>query len=66
MAAPHPNVVANNAMSELQPWQHVVIQDDRQEYLEWIYKLDGRDQKSHPMHGLYTGLEEQYKNIFAV
>lgn len=53
-------------MSELQPWQHVVIQDDRQEYLEWIYKLDGRNQKSHPMHGLYTGLEEQYKNIFAI
>jgi hypothetical protein len=66
MAAPHPNVVVPNVMAELQFWQHVVIEDDRQEYLEWLYKLDGRTNKTHPMYSLYTGLAEQYKDIFAV
>ena len=53
-------------MPDLELWQKVVIQDDRQEYLEWLYKLDGRDQKSHPLHSLYTGLAVKYKGIFAV
>ena len=53
-------------MPELEPWQKVVIEDDRQEYLEWIYKLDGRDKKSHTLHSVYTGLAEKYKGIFAV
>jgi hypothetical protein len=66
MAAPHPNVVVPNVMAELQFWQQVVIEDDRQEYLEWLYKLDGRTNETHPMHSLYTGLAEQYKDIFAV
>jgi len=66
MAAPHPNVVVPNAMAELQFWQQVVVEDDRQEYLEWLYKLDGRTNKTHPRHSLYTGLAEQYKDIFAV
>jgi hypothetical protein len=66
MAAPHPNVVVHNAMPELEPWQKVVIEDDRQEYLEWLYKLDGRTNKTHPMHSLYTGLAQQYKDIFTV
>jgi hypothetical protein len=66
MAAPHPHVVVLNAMPELKPWQKVVIEDDRQEYLEWLYKLDGRTNKTHPMCGLYTGLAQQYEDIFAV
>jgi hypothetical protein len=67
MAAPHHNVVVvPNAMAELQFWQQVVIEDDRQEYLEWLYKLDGRTNETHPMHSLYTGLAQQYKDIFAV
>jgi hypothetical protein len=53
-------------MPELEPWQKVVIEDDRQEYLEWLYKLDGRTNKTHPMHSLYTGLAQQYKDIFVV
>lgn len=66
MAAPHPNVVVLNAMAELTFAQQVMIEDDRQEYLEWLYKLDGRTNETHPMHSLYTGLAEQYKDIFAV
>jgi hypothetical protein len=34
-----------------------VAQDQsRQDYLEDLYEKDGRLEKSHPMHGLYTGL----------
>ena len=66
MAAPRQHVVVLNAMPELEPWQKVVIEDDRQEYLEWLYKLDGRTNETHPMYGLYTGLAQQYKGIFAV
>jgi hypothetical protein len=28
--------------------------------LEALYKKDGRDKKSHPMYGLYTGLRKKY------
>lgn len=34
-----------------------VAQDQsRQDYLEELYEKDGRTEKSHPMHSLYTGL----------
>ena len=29
-------------------------------WLEELYFLDGRDQASHPMQGLFTGLSEKY------
>ena len=66
MAVPHLPVVVLNAMPDLELWEKVVIEDDRQEYLEWLYKLDGRDKKSHPLHSLYTGLAVKYKGIFSV
>lgn len=31
----------------------------RQDYLELLYRNDGRENQSHPMHGLYTGLYQQ-------
>lgn len=34
---------------------------DRQRYLEALYAADGRHERSHPQHGLYTGLLEQRK-----
>jgi hypothetical protein len=66
MAVPHLPAVVLNAMPNLEPWEQVVIEDDCQEYLEWLYKLDGRDKKSHPLHSLYTGLAVKYKGIFSV
>jgi len=33
-----------------------VEQLERQRRLEELYDADGRHDKSHPMHGLYTGL----------
>ena len=65
MAVPRQHVVVLNAMPDLELWEKVVIEDDRQEYLEWLYKLDGRDKKSHPLHSLYTGLAVKYKGIFS-
>ena len=57
MAVLHPHVAdVLHKMAELQNWQAVVHEDDKQEYLDWLYQLDGRDQKSHALHGLYTGL----------
>jgi hypothetical protein len=31
-------------------------QQARQDHLEALYLADGRDDKSHPLHCLYTGL----------
>jgi hypothetical protein len=28
--------------------------------LEALYKKDGRDKKSHPLYGVYTGLRQKY------
>ena len=33
-----------------------IEQDQRQEELERLYTEDGRHDKAHPMHALYTGL----------
>ena len=67
MAVLHPHVAdVLRKMAELQNWQAVVHEDDKQEYLDWLYQLDGRDQKSHALHGLYTGLAIKYKGIFAI
>jgi len=32
-------------------------------WLEELYFLDGRDQISHPMRGLFTGLANKYQNL---
>ena len=32
-------------------------------WLNELYFLDGRDQISHPQHGLFTGLAEKYQNL---
>lgn len=34
----------------------------RQTQLNEWYELDGRQDKNHPMHSLYTGLAEKYMN----
>jgi hypothetical protein len=40
----------------------VTRQLDRQRQLNEWYEKDGRGDKNHPMHSLYTGLAEKYKN----
>ena len=36
-----------------------LLETQRQRYLEMLYELDGRDQRDHPLHSLYTGLFDQ-------
>lgn len=36
-----------------------IEQQQRQEYLEGLYALDGRDNPAHPLWGTYTGLYQQ-------
>ncbi len=28
--------------------------------LQWMYRLDGRDQRTHPQHHTYSGLAQQF------
>jgi hypothetical protein len=39
-----------------------IEEDKKQARLEAWYKKDGRDDASHPLHRLYTGLAEKYMN----
>lgn len=41
---------------------YVSEQLERQKRLNKWYELDGRHDKDHPMHSLYTGLAEKYTN----
>lgn len=41
---------------------HPVDQDKVQDQLEAWYEQDGRHDPGHPMHALYTGLAEQYRD----
>jgi hypothetical protein len=39
---------------------HPTTEDPKVALLEKLYKEDGRGEKTHPMHGLYTGLYQDY------
>lgn len=34
--------------------------DRRNAYLNSLYTLDGRDDRNHPQHGIFTGLFKKY------
>lgn len=36
---------------------------NRTRFLEYLYKLDGREDPAHPNHALYTGLMQEYRYI---
>lgn len=46
---------------EMHPDCCPIEQSARQAQLDAWYEADGRDQKTHPLHCLYTGLAEQYR-----
>ena len=54
MKRPDPMISASYGATD------IVAQKSRMLWLEELYFLDGRDQISHPMHGLFTGLAEKY------
>ena len=31
--------------------------------LEWLYRLDGRDDPNHPQHHTYSGLAQEFLNL---
>lgn len=39
-----------------------IEEQKRQEQLDEWYEKDGRSDKKHPMHSLYTGLADKYMN----
>jgi len=36
------------------------VMENRQHILDALYVIDGRDKRSHKLHGLYTGLWQKY------
>lgn len=36
---------------------------NRTRFLEYLYRLDGRDNPSHPNHALYSGLMQEYRYV---
>ncbi len=42
--------------------QDVVANANRVAWMAALFELDGRDQISHPMYGLYTGLAAKYQS----
>ena len=40
--------------------EDIAVMKARTLWLEELYFLDGRDLKSHPKHGLFTGLNNKY------
>mgnify|MGYP003667571501 FL=1 len=38
---------------------------NRQAWIEALYQYEGRDDKGHPMHGLYTGLMKKHLNTMS-
>jgi hypothetical protein len=41
------------------PWERVIEDQKRYEYLEELYRKSGRDQVGHPLHSVYTGLYQE-------
>ena len=57
MQRPDPMISASYGASD------IVAQKSRMLWLEELYFLDGRNQISHPQHGLFSGLALKYQNL---
>jgi hypothetical protein len=44
--------------------EDVEVMQNRVNWLDMLYKLEGRDNKDHKMHGLYTGLHAKHHSTF--
>ena len=54
MKRPDPMIAAKPGAEDVQAMAARTL------WLEELYFLDGRDQISHPQHGLFTGLSNKY------
>ncbi|MAK88481.1 MAG: hypothetical protein CMK96_16495 [Pseudomonas sp.] len=57
MQRPDPMIAAKPGASDLPAMRA------RTMWLEELFFLDGRDQISHPQHGIFTGLALKYQNL---
>ena len=57
MQRPDPMIAAKPGASDVQAMAARTL------WLEELYFLDGRDQISHPQHGLFTDLARKYQNL---
>ena len=57
MQRPDPMISASYGATD------IVAQKSRMLWLEELYFLDGRDQISHPQHGLFSGLALKYQSL---
>ena len=46
--------------------EDIEVQVNRNARIEALYKYEGRDDKDHPMHGLYTGLAKKHYNTMSI
>lgn len=44
--------------------EDIQVMQNRVNWLDMLYKLEGRDNPEHKMHGLYTGLHEKHHSTF--
>jgi len=44
----------------------IAVHVNRHAWIEALYKYEGRDDKDHPMHGLYPGLAEKHYNTMSI
>ena len=45
--------------------EDVPVMRNRNAWIEALYKYEGRDDKDHPMHGLYTGLAKKHSQTMS-
>ena len=57
MQRPDPMIASKPGAEDVEAMSNSMI------WLEELYFFDGRDQLSHPQHGLFTGLADKYKNL---
>ena len=57
MQRPDPMIASKPGAEDVEAMSNCMI------WLEELYFFDGRDQLSHPQHGLFTGLADKYKNL---
>ena len=43
--------------------EDVEAMNNRQAWMNELYMYDGRDERDHPMHGLFTGLAKKYQQF---
>ena len=46
--------------------EDTIAMANRVKWLDALYLFEGRNEKDHPMHGLYTGLAKKHSNTMSI